>query len=216
MTALVKPAIQIGVVRLDQHCDVALGQPGRQGVKNARPALLDTSSIRAACQRGASQGIGKGGRAYQKGLVNFIRHRPLFFVPPNRLGNWLGGCIFLSGGTPMNQLEFPLLGRLDAPSAVPSQWIRTAKTYRQAVRLSWKLKRVSNLTRQQLATEAELYPQHVTDYLHEDDKPQRRDLPADALARFEAVVGNTLVSQWLAARSRLTVLEEMKATQRIA
>lgn len=112
----------------------------------------------------------------------------------------------------MDQREFPLLGRLDAPSAVPMQWIRHASTYRQAVRLAWQLRRVQSMTRQQLATEAELYPQHVTDYLAEDDKPSRRDLPADKVAQFEAVVGNTLVSQWLASRSRLTVLEQVQAT----
>jgi hypothetical protein len=113
----------------------------------------------------------------------------------------------------LDQREFPLLGRLDAPSAVPKQWIFHAKTYRQAVRLAWQLRRVQAMTRQQLATEAGLYPQHVTDYLAEDDRPSRRDLPADKVAQFEAVVGNTLVSQWLAAASRLTVLEELQATR---
>ena len=108
------------------------------------------------------------------------------------------------------------MGRLDAPSVAPRQWVHSAKTYRQAVRLSWHLKRVQKMTRQQLASEAELYPQHVTDYLHEDDKPSRRDLPADAIARFECVVGNTLISQWLAAQSKLTVLEEMTATRAFA
>lgn len=116
----------------------------------------------------------------------------------------------------MDQREFPLMGRLDAPSAAPNQWVRSARTYRHAVRLAWDLRRVQYMTRQQLATEAELYPQHVTDYLANDDKPGRRDLPADAVARFEGVVGNTLVSQWLAAQSKLTVLEEMQATRAFA
>nr|WP_214694308.1 XRE family transcriptional regulator [Variovorax paradoxus] len=116
----------------------------------------------------------------------------------------------------MNQLEFPLMGRIDAPSVAPQQWVRAATSYREAVRLCWRLRRVAYMTRQQLASEAELYPQHVTDYLHEDDKPSRRDLPASAVARFEAVVGNTLISQWLAAQSKLTVLEEMTATRAFA
>jgi hypothetical protein len=116
----------------------------------------------------------------------------------------------------MNQLEFPLMGRLDAPSVAPAQWIKQAKTYREATRLCWQLRRVSRMTKQQLSSEAELYPQHVTDYLHEDDKPSRRDLPADAIARFEAVVGNSLISQWLAAQSKLTVLEELTATRKAA
>ncbi|MDB5975185.1 MAG: hypothetical protein JWR07_1945 [Nevskia sp.] len=116
----------------------------------------------------------------------------------------------------MDQREFPLLVRANAPSAAPNQWIRYAKTYRQAVRLAWKLRDLPSMTRQQLATEALLYPQHVTDYLHEDDRPSRRDLPADAVARFEKVVGNSLVSQWLASHSRLTVLEELQATGAVA
>ncbi len=116
----------------------------------------------------------------------------------------------------MDQLEFPLMGRIDAPSVAPEQWVRMAKTYRDAVRLAWKLKRVRKMTRAQLAAEAELYPQHVTDYLHEDDKPSRRDLPASAIPRFEAVVGNTLLSQWLARHASLTVLEQITATQKVA
>lgn len=53
-------------------------------------------------------------------------------------------------------------------------------------------------------------------YLHEDDKLSRRDLPAEALPRFEAVIGNTLVSQWLARYAKLTVLEEITATKAVA
>jgi hypothetical protein len=116
----------------------------------------------------------------------------------------------------MDQREFPLLGRLDAPSVAPEQWVRLAKNYRQAVRTAWQLRRVHYMTRRQLAEEAKLYPQHVTDYLHEDDKPSRRDLPAEAIPRFEAVIGNTLVSQWLAMHARLTVLEEITATKAAA
>jgi hypothetical protein len=116
----------------------------------------------------------------------------------------------------MEQREFPLLVRAGAPSAAPSQWIRHAKTYREAVRLAWRFRRAESMTRQQLATEAGLYPQHVTDYLHEDDKPSRRDLPADKVAAFEDVIGNSLVSQWLANQSKLTVLEEMQATRAVA
>lgn len=112
----------------------------------------------------------------------------------------------------MDQREFPLLARVNAPSAAPYQWIKYAKTYRQAVRLAWKFRATEDMTRQQLATEAKLYPQHVTDYLHEDDKPARRDLPADKVADFERVVGNSIVSQWLAAQSKLTVLEQVQAS----
>lgn len=116
----------------------------------------------------------------------------------------------------MDQLEFPLLTRAELPSIAPTQWVRQAKTYRQAVRLAWELRRIRMMTKAQLASVAEVVPQHVTDYLAADDKPKRRDLPAKAVARFEVAVGNTLVSQWLAAQSRLTVLEEMQATRMVA
>jgi hypothetical protein len=89
-------------------------------------------------------------------------------------------------------------------------------SYREAVRLAWNLRGLQQMTRQQLATEAQLTPQHVSDYLAPDDNAGRRDLPAEAISRFENVVGNTLVSQWLARQSKLTVLEEMQATRAAA
>lgn len=114
------------------------------------------------------------------------------------------------------QKELALIGRMDGPSAVPTAAVNAAKTYREAVRLAWQMRRVKEMNRAMLAALAELYAPHVTDYLNGDDKPSRRDLPADAIARFEAVVGNTLVSQWLAAQSGLTVLEEMQENRRAA
>lgn len=116
----------------------------------------------------------------------------------------------------MEQRELPLMGRLDGASIAPSEYVRACKTYRQAVRAAWALRRVKYMTQAQLAGEANLYPQHITDYLHQDDKPTRRSLPADHVAAFEAVVGNTLVSQWLADRAHLTVLEQMQADRMAA
>jgi hypothetical protein len=123
---------------------------------------------------------------------------------------------FPNGGNPVENRELPLMGRLDAPSAAPAQLVAIARTYREAVRLAWQVRRVHNMTRRQLAAEAELIFQHVTDYLHADDRPGRRDLPASKIPQFEAVVGNTLVSQWLAGRCKLTVLEEVMATRAAA
>lgn len=107
------------------------------------------------------------------------------------------------------------MGRLDGPKAVPRSLVDACKSYRDAVRMAWQLKRVQGMTQSQLACEAGLYAPHVTDYLHKDDKPSRRDLPANKVAEFEAVVGNRVVSQWLASRSNLTVLEAFQA-ERIA
>lgn len=82
--------------------------------------------------------------------------------------------------------------------------------------MCWALRRVHHMTQRQLACEAGLRPQLISDYLNPDDRAQRRDLPADRIACFEGVVGNTLVSQWIASRVQLTVLEETIATRSAA
>lgn len=116
----------------------------------------------------------------------------------------------------MEQLALPLLGRLDAPAAVPASMVSWASTYREAVRLAWRLRRVHYATQRQLAAEAGLYAPHVSDYLCADDKPSRRSLPAEHIPAFEAFVGNTLVTQWIASKAKLTVLEELQATKAAA
>lgn len=116
----------------------------------------------------------------------------------------------------MDQLQLPLLGRINGPSVAPSQYVSMCKTYREAVRMAWALRRVHHMTQRQLAGEAGLRAQLISDYLNPDDKPQRRDLPADRIACFESIVGNTLVTQWIASRVALTVLEEMQATRAVA
>lgn len=109
------------------------------------------------------------------------------------------------------QLEFPLLTRMDGPAIVPPNHLRMAKTYREAVRLCWQLRRVKGLTYRQLAAECELTHQHVGDYFNPDDKPKRRSLPGDAVAAVEAVLGNSAISQWHARNAKFTVLEEIQA-----
>lgn len=118
---------------------------------------------------------------------------------------------------PLEQLSLrPLLGRIDAPAVVPTSLLATASTYRQAVRLCWALRRVRNMTQRHLAVVAGLRPQLVTDYLNPDDRPGRRDLPADRIADFEQACGNSAVTQWLAARHRFTLLEELQAERAAA
>lgn len=110
------------------------------------------------------------------------------------------------------QYELPLLCRIDGPSVVPAAIVRTAKTYRQAVRLCRALSPRSRMTLRQLAEETGLPPQHVSDYFNADDKQGRRDLPGDGVAAVERACGNTAISQWHAMQAQLTVLEEMQAT----
>lgn len=117
----------------------------------------------------------------------------------------------------MKQLELKLMGRLDGPSVVPPQYMTGLPSgragYRAACRLAWQIKRVKRATHAQLAAECGLYASHVSDYLHKDDGPKRRDLPAHAVHAFNAFVGNTLLSQWMAMHDGLTVIEELTASK---
>lgn len=108
-------------------------------------------------------------------------------------------------------MELPLLGRLDGPSVVHPHMVAMCDSYRAAVRLCWELRRVRRMTKAQLSAEAGLTPQHVSDYLADDDLPSRRSLPGDRVCEFEATCGNTAISQWHASRAKLTVIEEMQA-----
>lgn len=85
----------------------------------------------------------------------------------------------------MEQMELRMLGRLDAPSVVPPQWVNQCKTYRDAVKLCWQLRRVKNMTQAQLAQEAGLYASHVSGYIH--DGKVNRDLPGSHVKEFESV-----------------------------
>ena len=116
----------------------------------------------------------------------------------------------------MDQLEFPLLGRIDAPSVAPEQWVRHAKTYRDVVRLAWTLRRAKGAKAVDMCRDKGFHAQHASDWLAKDDKPSRRSLPAPHIPAFEDFVGNVLVSQWLARHAKLTVLEEITATKQAA
>jgi hypothetical protein len=154
--------------------------------------------------------VGMVRRALQKGQVSKAVHASTF-VPGQPVTQPVIRLHFFMGAT-MEQMPLrPLMGRLEGPAIVPASLIAMCATYRDAVRLCWERRRVHYMTKRQLAAEAGLLPQHVTDYLHPDDKPGRRDLPGDRVAAFEAVCGNTAVSQWHAHNSRLTVLEELQA-----
>lgn len=92
---------------------------------------------------------------------------------------------------------------------VPAQVVMGVRSYRHACRLAWKLRAVRNLTRRTLAEQTSLYTSHVSDYF--SLYPNRRELPARHIADVERVLGNTVISQWVAQQSKLTVLEEMQA-----
>lgn len=122
----------------------------------------------------------------------------------------------LSYGGPQMENELHLVGVLDEPRAVPTAAVLACKTYREAVRACWMRRRIHYMTQRQLAIYAGLRPQLVSDYLNPDDAPERRNLPVEHIPAFETVCGFRLVSQWIAAQSKLTVLEEMQATRAAA
>ena len=92
---------------------------------------------------------------------------------------------------------------------VPAQVVMQVRSYRHACRLAWKLRSIRNLTRRTLAELTGLYTSHVSDYFSVNES--RRELPARHIAAVEKVLGNTVISQWVAQQSHLTVLEEMQA-----
>ena len=116
----------------------------------------------------------------------------------------------------MRQTHLALMGRIDAPDTVPRSLLESAKSYRQVVRLCWTLRRAKGLTPSDLARDFGFTRQHVGDYLNIDDKPTRRDLPAERIKDFEDVCGNSAITQWLAARQRFTLLEEIQADRAAA
>lgn len=102
-------------------------------------------------------------------------------------------------------------GMVQAPSFLPDELIAGCKTYREAVRLSWLHRRIKAMTLRTLAELTESYAPHISDYLHQDDSPKRRNLPADKINAWSAVTGNWAVQQWLARQSKLTFMEEVLA-----
>lgn len=112
--------------------------------------------------------------------------------------------------------RLPLVGGVIQPQrlVVPPEVIRGLTSYRHACRLAWKLRTIRNLTRRTLAEQTGLYPTHVSDYF--SVKENKRELPARHIAAVERVLGNTVISQFQAAQSELTVLEELQVMRRAA
>lgn len=163
---------------------------------------------------GASSALCRGRRAHQKGFLIGGSHA--FTLPSSRPVTQPVIPLFFFIEAPMQndaQMGLPLMQRINGPSVVQAGLIKRIKSYREACRVAWQLRRIHYMTYRQLAAEAGLTYQHVGDYFNPDDKPSRRDLPGDAVSRVECVLGNTAISQWHAQNASLTVLEEMQATR---
>jgi len=111
--------------------------------------------------------------------------------------------------------QLPLMGGVVQAQrlVVPPEVVMGIKSYRHACRLAWKLRAV-RITQRTLAEHAGLYASHVSDYF--SVRADRRELPARHVAGVERVIGNTVISQYLAQQSKLTVLEEMTAARQAA
>lgn len=175
--------------------------------------LPDASTpFKLAAQAGASVVSGGSVWVHQEGSL-FV-HDAFSFAPSQPVHQPVQGLVLFMEA-PMQQL-LPLLGRVDAPDAVPRALLASVQSYRQAVRLCWTLRRAKGLKPTDLGRDFGFTRQHVGDYLNPDDLPTRRDLPAERIADFEDVCGNTAITQWLAARQRFTLLEEMQADRNAA
>lgn len=177
-------------------------------------SVLPDAPSRPASVAGASAVRGGVGKAHQKGSRSFINHA-FTFAPSQPVQQLVQGLFFFVEA-PMEQAHFSLLGRIDAPSIVPPSLVTKARSYRDAVRLCWELRRAKGLKVSDLGRDHGFTRQHVSDYLNVDDKPKRRSLPAHRIVDFEDLCGNSAVSQWLAAQARLTILEEIQAARAAA
>lgn len=155
------------------------------------------------------------GRSFHKGeLVNAGHAFSFAFL--RRVHQWVQPFL-IPKGPALDlielQREFPLYQRVDAPHIVPPEVMRLAKTYRQAVRLCLMLARHRRpgLTLSDIAIACDLTRQHVTDYFHNDDRPQRKNLPAEDVRKVEEYLGNSAISQWHAQNAMFTVLEVLQA-----
>ena len=112
----------------------------------------------------------------------------------------------------MQQGQLNLMGRIDAPCIVPSAYIDFCKSFRDAVKMCWQLRRAQKMTQATLAQECGIYASHVTWYLN--DGKRQQDLPGSKIAEFEAVCGNSAISQWIARQASFSVLEQMQADEK--
>lgn len=120
----------------------------------------------------------------------------------------------------MSQLHLNLLVRIDGPSVVPQSEIEKLSDEREAVRKCWAHRRVMGMTRTSLAEQTGMRPSHIVHYLsvetHDENGKKLRSMPSKYFKAFQAVAGNTFVSQFHASEQGLTILEAMIADRKVA
>jgi len=107
-------------------------------------------------------------------------------------------------------LPLPLMGGVVQAQrlVVPPEVVMGLKSWRHACRLAWKL-RSPRITLRTFAELTESYVSHCSDYFSVHDA--RRELPARKAGIACQVLGNTVLVQWLAQESHVTVMEELQA-----
>ena len=109
----------------------------------------------------------------------------------------------------MNQLELPMLTRIDAPSVVHPKVVKSINSYRDAVRACWEMRRDRGDGAQSAcARYIGAQVSHMSSYLSDD--PRQRDMPAKFIKAYQFWCGVTVISQYLARIAELSVAEEVK------
>ncbi|HBO78683.1 MAG TPA: hypothetical protein DD502_11045 [Cupriavidus sp.] len=100
---------------------------------------------------------------------------------------------------------------------LPADLIARCASYRDACLIAWQCRSNPNLQKRSLAELCGLYAPHVTDFFNEEGMDakgsKRRELPAEKIADVERVLGNRAISQYLARRGMLTLMEEVIAAR---
>lgn len=109
----------------------------------------------------------------------------------------------------MQQLELPMLTRIDAPSVVHPSVLKEVNTYRDAVLRCWAMRRDrADGAQSACARYMGAQVSHMSSYLSDD--PEQRDMPAKFIKAFQFWCGNTVISQHLARVADLSVNEEVQ------
>lgn len=110
----------------------------------------------------------------------------------------------------MNQLELPILCRIDAPGVLHPDEIAKVQTWREAVLLCWSKRRDRSAGAQSACARwCGIQVSHMSAYLSDD--PKQRDMPAKYAKAFQAWCGNAAIAQFQAREVALTVSQEIEA-----
>jgi len=115
--------------------------------------------------------------------------------------------------SPSNDELHMMGGMMRSPAFLPDAQIKECVTFRDAVRLAWRHRRIKAMTKATFAERCGLYASHVTDYFsptdtHADGRA-RRSLPAEKIAVSEGELGNRAITQFLVRQVELTLMEEV-------